>query len=173
MLGIALVMGGATPLTRAVVEYPGWGYRLSAQQIQHEFWRGGALMVLLLRYAQTLITHMTQTVMCNRLHSIEQQLARWLLLSLDRRATDSLTMTPEQIADMVGMRGENVSDAAAPLERAGLIRYACGHIQVLNRRGLERRACTCYSTFKHEFDHLLSDLPPGDQRGLLSKSQPH
>lgn len=170
VLGIALFMGGQTPLTRAVVRNAGWGYQLSAATMRDEFNRGGAFMVLMLRYTQTLVAQMAQTTICNHVHSIEQQLARWLLLSLDRLASDSLTMTQELMAGMLGTPDERVPEATQPLQRAGLIRYDGGQIQVLDRRRLERRACVCYGAVKHEFDRLLSDIAPGDRRGLLRKS---
>jgi CRP-like cAMP-binding protein len=172
VLGIALFLGGETPLTRAVVKSAGWGYQLSAAQMRGEYSRGGAFMVLMLRYTQTLVGQMTQTAICNHMHSMEQQLARWLLLSLDRLASDSLTLTQELMATMLGIQGERVPAATAPLQQAGLIRYEHGHLQLLDRRKLERRACSCYTTVKRDLDRLLSDIPPGDRRGLLSKSRP-
>jgi hypothetical protein len=173
VLGIALFLGDATPLTRAVVQSAGWGYQLRAKQMHSEFARGGAFMVVMLRYTQALIAQMMQTAICNRLHSTEQQMARWLLLSLDRLASDSLTLTQELMAAMLGLRGESLPEAAAPLQQAGAISYECGHIHLLDRRKLEQRVCPCYTTVKKEFDRLLSDIPPGDRRGLLSKSKAH
>jgi CRP-like cAMP-binding protein len=173
VLGIALFLGGETPLTGAVVQSAGWGYQLPAKQMHSEYGRSGAFMVLMLRYTQTLITQMMQTAICNRLHSTEQQLARWLLLSMDRLASDSLTMTQELMAAMLGMQVHRVPEATAPLQEAGLIRYEGGRIQLLDRRKLEQRACPCYTTVKQEFDRLLSDIPPGAQQGLLSKSRLH
>jgi CRP-like cAMP-binding protein len=172
LLGIALFMGGETTPSRAVVQSAGWGYKLKAHLMKSEFKRGGPLMNLLLRYTQALITQMTQTAVCNRHHSIEQQLCRWLLLSLDRLSSDSLTMTQDLIANMLGVRREGVTEAAGKLQRAGYIRYSRGHITVLDRPGLEKRVCECYEVVKLEFDRLLSDIPPGDPRGVLGKSMP-
>ena len=172
LLGIALFMGGETTPSRAVVQSAGWGYRLKAHLIKAEFRRSGPFMNLLLRYTQALITQMTQTAVCNRHHSIEQQLCRWLLLSLDRLTGDSLTMTQDLIANMLGVRREGVTEAAGKLQRAGYIRYSRGHITVLDRPGLEKRVCECYEVVKLEFDRLLSAIPPGDPRGVLGKSMP-
>jgi CRP-like cAMP-binding protein len=172
LLGIALFMGGETTPSRAVVQSAGWGYKLKAHLMKAEFKRGGPLMNLLLRYTQALITQMTQTAVCNRHHSIEQQLCRWLLLSLDRLSGDSLTMTQDLIANMLGVRREGVTEAAGKLQRAGYIRYSRGHITVLDRPGLEKRVCECYAVVKLEFDRLLTDIPPGDPRGVLGKSMP-
>lgn len=170
LLGIALFMGGETTPSRAVVQSAGWGYRLKAHLMQTEFKRSGPVMHLLLRYTQALITQMTQTAVCNRHHSIEQQLCRWLLLSLDRLSSDSLTMTQDLIANMLGVRREGVTEAAGKLQRAGYIRYSRGHITVLDRPGLEKRVCECYEVVKIEFDRLLSTIPPGDPHGVLGKS---
>lgn len=170
LLGIALFMGGETTPSRAVVQSAGWGYRLNAHVMRNEFNRSGPLMHLLLRYTQALITQMTQTAVCNRHHSIEQQLCRWLLLSLDRLSSDSLTMTQDLIANMLGVRREGVTEAAGKLQRAGYISYARGHITVLNRPGLEKRVCECYRVVKVEFDRLLSSIPPGDPEGVLGRS---
>jgi CRP-like cAMP-binding protein len=172
LLGIALFMGGETTPSRAVVQSAGWGYKLKSHLMKSEFKRGGPLMTLLLRYTQALITQMTQTAVCNRHHSIEQQLCRWLLLSLDRLSSDSLTMTQDLIANMLGVRREGVTEAAGKLQRAGYIRYSRGHITVLDRPGLEMRVCECYAVVKLEFDRLLSDIPPGDPCGVLGKSMP-
>jgi CRP-like cAMP-binding protein len=172
VLGIALFMGGQTTPSRAVVQSAGWGYRLKAHLMQSEFKRSGPLMALLLRYTQALITQMTQTAVCNRHHSIEQQLCRWLLLSLDRLSTDSLSMTQDLIANMLGVRREGVTEAAGKLQRAGYIRYARGNITVLDRPGIEQRVCECYRVVKLEFDRLLSSIPPGDPDGVLGKSMP-
>jgi CRP-like cAMP-binding protein len=158
ILGIALFMGGETTPSRAVVQSAGYGYRLEAQLLKQEFNRAGAgLHLLLLRYTQALITQMAQTAVCNRHHSVEQQLCRWLLLSLDRLSTDELTMTQELIANMLGVRREGVTEAAGNLQRAGLIRYSRGHIKVLDRSRLEQEVCECYAVVKKEFDRLLSD----------------
>jgi CRP-like cAMP-binding protein len=162
ILGIALFMGGETTPSRAVVQSAGHGYRLEAQLLKQEFNRTGAMMQLLLRYTQALITQMAQTAVCNRHHSVEQQLCRWLLLSLDRLSTQELTMTQELIANMLGVRREGVTEAAGSLQRAGVIRYSRGRIKVLNRPRLEKEVCECYAVVKKEFDRLLSDIPLGD-----------
>jgi len=159
IVGISLFMGGDTTPSRAVVRSAGHGYRLKAALLQQEFNRGGAVMRLLLRYTQSLITQMTQTAVCNRHHSVEQQLCRALLLSLDRMPGNSLTMTQELIASMLGVRREGVTEAAGNLQRAGLIRYSRGHIDVLDRPGLERDVCECYAVVKVEYDRLMSDIP--------------
>ena len=158
VLGISLFMGGETTPSRAVVQSAGEGYRLSATLLKQEFNRAGPLMRLLLRYTQALITQMAQTAVCNRHHSVEQQLCRWLLLSLDRLSGNELTMTQELIADMLGVRREGVTEAAGKLQRAGLIEYSRGHIKVLNRPGLEKRVCECYQVVKTEFDRLLPSM---------------
>ncbi len=162
ILGISLFMGGDTTPSRAVVQSAGYGYRLKAQLLKDEFNRAGPVLRLLLRYTQALITQMAQTAVCNRHHTLEQQLCRWLLLCLDRLESDELTMTQELIANMLGVRREGVTEAAGKLQRAGLIRYSRGHIQVTNRAGLERETCECYAVVKKEFDRLLSDIPLGD-----------
>ncbi len=170
ILGISLFMGGETTPGRAVVQSAGHGYRLKAQLLKDEFNRAGPVLRLLLRYTQALITQMTQTAVCNRHHAIEQQLCRWLLLSLDRLSTDSLTMTQELIANMLGVRREGVTEAAGNLQRAGLIRYSRGHIEVLDRPGLEKSVCECYAVVKREFDRLLADIPNGDPFHVLGRS---
>ena len=159
VLGIALFMGGETTPSRAVVQSAGFGYRLKAQILKQEFNRAGPVMHLLLRYTQALITQMTQTAVCNRHHSVEQQLCRWLLLSLDRLSSDALTMTQELIANMLGVRREGVTEAAGKLQRDGLIRYTRGRIEVLDRPGLEKAVCECYAVVKKEDDRLLVDFP--------------
>ena len=159
ILGISLFMGGETTPSRAVVQSAGFGYRLKAPLLKQEFNRAGPVLRLLLRYTQALITQMAQTAVCNRHHSIEQQLCRWLLLSLDRLSSNSLKMTQELIANMLGVRREGVTEAAGNLQRAGLIRYNRGHIDVLDRPGLEQAVCECYAVVKVEFDRLLSDIP--------------
>jgi CRP-like cAMP-binding protein len=156
ILGISLFMGGETTPSRAVVQSAGFGYRLKAQILKREFNRAGRLLQLLLRYTQALITQMAQTAVCNRHHSVEQQLCRWLLLSLDRLASNELIMTQELIANMLGVRREGVTEAAGRLQRAGLIRYGRGRIQVLDRRGLEKAVCECYRVVKTEVDRLLA-----------------
>jgi CRP-like cAMP-binding protein len=162
ILGISLFMGGETTPSRAVVQSAGFGYRLRAPLLKEEFNRAGPVLRLLLRYTQALITQMTQTAVCNRHHSVEQQLCRWLLLSIDRLSADSLSMTHELIANMLGVRREGVTASAAKLQRAGLIRYNRGHIDVLDRPGLEKAVCECYAVVKAEFDRLLSDIPRTD-----------
>jgi CRP-like cAMP-binding protein len=170
VLGIALFMGGETTPSRAVVQSAGYGYRLRAQLLKDEFNRAGPMMHLLLRYTQALITQMAQTAVCNRHHSVEQQLCRWLLLSLDRLSTHELTMTQELIANMLGVRREGVTEAAGKLQRAGLIRYSRGRITVLDRPRLEHEVCECYGVVKKEFDRLLSEIPGGDPFGSLGKA---
>ena len=155
MLGISLFMGGETTPSHAVVQSAGYGVRLKAQSLKQEFARFGPMMHLLLRYTQALITQMAQTAVCNRHHSVDQQLCRWLLLSLDRLATNELSMTQELIANMLGVRREGVTEAAGKLQEAGLIRYNRGRITVLDRPGLEARSCECYQVVKTEFDRLL------------------
>lgn len=163
IVGISLFMGGQTTPSRAVVRSAGHGYRLKAPLLMREFNRGGAVLRLLLRYTQSLITQMTQTAVCNRHHSVEQQLCRALLLSLDRMPGNSLTMTQELIASMLGVRREGVTEAAGNLQRAGLIRYSRGHIDVLDRAGLEKTVCECYAVVKVEYDRLMSDIPRGQE----------
>ena len=155
LVGIALFMGGESTPSRAVVQSAGDAYRLSSKVLKREFEAGGALQHLLLRYTQALITQMAQTAVCNRHHSIEQQLCRWLLLSLDRLPTNELTMTQELIANMLGVRREGVTEAAGKLQDAGLIHYSRGRITIVNRPKLEKRVCECYAVVKKEFDRLL------------------
>jgi CRP-like cAMP-binding protein len=155
VVGIALFMGGETTPSRAVVQSAGQGYRLRAPAIKDEFNRSGPVMHLLLRYTQALITQMAQTAVCNRHHSLDQQLCRWLLLSLDRLNSNELVMTQELIANMLGVRREGVTEAALKLARLGLIRYARGHITVLDRSALEGRVCECYAVVKNEYNRLL------------------
>ncbi|WP_338415063.1 Crp/Fnr family transcriptional regulator [uncultured Sphaerotilus sp.] len=155
LVGISLFMGGDSTPSRAVVQSAGFGYRLKAALMKDEFDRAGPVMHLLLRYTQALITQMAQTAVCNRHHSLDQQLCRWLLLSLDRLDSHELVMTQELIANMLGVRREGVTEAALKLQAAGLIRYARGHISVLDRPGLETRTCECYAVVKHEYDRLL------------------
>jgi CRP-like cAMP-binding protein len=159
IVGISLFMGGNTTPSRAVVRSAGHAYQLKAPLLQQEFNRGGAVLRLLLRYTQSLMTQMTQTAVCNRHHSVEQQLCRALLLSLDRMSGNSLTMTQELIASLLGVRREGVTEAAGNLQRAGLIRYSRGHIEVLDRPGLEKAVCECYEVVKIEYDRLMSDIP--------------
>ncbi len=155
VIGIALFMGGGSTPSRAVVQSAGTGFRLSAQTIKDDFSRAGPVMRLMLRYIQALITQMAQTAVCNRHHSLDQQLCRWLLLSLDRLTGNELVMTQELIANMLGVRREGVTEAALKLQRAGLISYVRGHITVLDRPGLERRTCECYAVVKNEYNRLL------------------
>ncbi|MBB5204042.1 CRP-like cAMP-binding protein [Inhella inkyongensis] len=155
LVGISLFMGGETTPSRAVVQSAGQGWRLRADLLLAEFNRGGALMHLLLRYTQALITQMAQTAVCNRHHSLDQQLCRWLLLSLDRLPGSELVMTQELIANMLGVRRESVTEAAGKLDAAGLISYRRGHIQVLDRAGLEARTCECYAVVRREYARLL------------------
>jgi CRP-like cAMP-binding protein len=155
LLGISLFMGGNTTPSRAVVQSAGMAYRLKADLLKTEFARFGPTMHLFLRYTQALITQMAQTAVCNRHHSLDQQLCRWLLLSLDRLQTNDLSMTQELIANMLGVRREGVTEAAGKLQAAGLIRYSRGRITVLDRGGLEARTCECYRVVKTEYDRLL------------------
>jgi CRP-like cAMP-binding protein len=156
IVGISLFMGGGSTPSRAVVQSAGLGLRLKARALKDEFNRAGPVLHLLLRYTQALITQMAQTAVCNRHHSLDQQLCRWLLLSLDRLQGDDLVMTQELIANMLGVRREGVTESALKLQTAGLIRYARGHITVLDRAGLELRTCECYAVVKKEYDRLLS-----------------
>lgn len=158
IVGIALFMGGETMPNRAVVQSAGHGYRLKSQLLKKEFSRAGELQHLLLRYTQALLTQMAQTAVCNRHHSVDQQLCRWLLLSLDRLPSEELSMTQELIANMLGVRREGVTEAAGQLQRAGLIHYRRGHITVLDRAGLEARVCECYEVVRTEFHRLLPEI---------------
>jgi CRP-like cAMP-binding protein len=159
VVGISLFMGGESTPSRAVVQSAGQGFRLLARTIKDEFNRAGPVMHLLLRYIQALITQMSQTAVCNRHHSLDQQLCRWLLLSLDRLEGPELVMTQELIANMLGVRREGVTEGALKLQQAGLIRYSRGRITVLDRPGLEQRSCECYAVVKKEYDRLLPDQP--------------
>ena len=156
MVGISLFMGGGTTPSRAVVQSAGGAYRLDAAQIKVEFARGGALQRLLLRYTQALITQMTQTAVCNRHHVLEQQLCRWLLLSLDRLPSNELVMTQQLIANMLGVRREGVTEAAGRLQADGLISYRRGRINVLDRAKIEQRVCECYGVVRRESDRLFA-----------------
>ena len=158
LIGISLFMGGGSTPSRAVVQSAGRGFRLKARIVKDRFDKSGPLMHLFLRYTQALITQITQTAACNRHHAVEQQLCRWLLLSLDRSLGCDLSMTQELIANNLGVRREGVTEAALKLQRAGLIRYARGHIEVLDRQGLEERSCECYQVVKTEYDRLLPAL---------------
>jgi CRP-like cAMP-binding protein len=158
IVGISLFMGGESTPSRAVVQSAGQGFRLQAQLMKAEFNRATPVLHLLLRYTHALITQMAQTAACNRHHSLDQQLCRWLLLSLDRLPTNELAMTQELIANMLGVRREGVTEAALKLQESGLISYTRGHITVLNRPGLEKRTCECYAVVKREYDRLLPKL---------------
>ena len=155
VVGVSLFMGGESTTSRAVVQSDGHAYRLKAQLLKDEFFRAGPMQRLLLRYTQALLTQMAQTAVCNRHHSLDQQFCRWLLLSLDRLSSNELVMTQELIANMLGVRREGVTEAAGNVQRAGLIQYNRGRITVLDRPGLEARACECYAVVKKEFDRLL------------------
>ena len=157
VVGISLFMGGETTPSRAVVQSAGHGYRLRGDVLRKEFDGGGALQHLLLRFTQALITQMTQTAVCNRHHAVDQQLCRWLLLSLDRLPGNELVMTQELIANMLGVRREGVTEAAGKLQAEGLIRYSRGRISVLDRPQLEARVCECYAVVKKEYDRLLPE----------------
>jgi CRP-like cAMP-binding protein len=156
LIGIALFMGGETTPSRAIVQSAGHAYRLIGRQLKEEFHRNGRMQLLLLRYTQALITQMAQTAVCNRHHSVDQQLCRWLLLSLDRLSSNKLTMTQDLIANMLGVRREGVTEAAGKLQKLGVIRYSRGHITVLDREKLERLSCECYAVVKKETDRLLA-----------------
>jgi CRP-like cAMP-binding protein len=157
LVGVSLFMGGESTPSRAVVQSAGHGYRLKAQSMKDEFNRAGPVLHLVLRYTQALITQMAQTAACNRHHTLDQQLCRWLLLSLDRLRANELAMTQELIANMLGVRREGVTEAANKLQQAGLISYARGHITVLDRASLEKRTCECYAVVKREYDRLLPE----------------
>ncbi|AOU98071.1 Crp/Fnr family transcriptional regulator [Acidihalobacter yilgarnensis] len=161
VVGISLFMGGESTTSRAVVQSAGQGFRINARLLMLEFSRGGPVLHLLLRYTQALITQMGQTAVCNRHHSLDQQLCRWLLLSLDRLQSNNLMMTQDLIANMLGVRREGVTEAAGKLQQAGLIKYHRGHITVLDRAALEQRVCECYAVVKREYDRLLP------QQGLI------
>jgi CRP-like cAMP-binding protein len=155
LIGIALFMGGETTPSRAIVQSAGHAYRLDGRMFKEEFHRNGSMQLLLLRYTQALITQMAQTAVCNRHHSVDQQLCRWLLLSLDRLSSNQLIMTQELIANMLGVRREGVTEAAGKLDKLGVIRYARGQITVLDRPKLEQLCCECYAVVKRESDRLL------------------
>ena len=156
LIGVALFMGGETTPNRALVQSAGYAYRLEGQRLKDEFHRNGGLQLLLLRYTQTLITQMAQTAVCNRHHSVDQQLCRWLLLSLDRLSSNELVMTQELIANMLGVRREGVTEAAGKLQKLAVIRYSRGRIKVLDRPKLEQLCCECYSVVKTESDRIES-----------------
>ncbi|MBN8429139.1 MAG: Crp/Fnr family transcriptional regulator [Xanthomonadales bacterium] len=169
IVGVSLFMGGESTPSRAVVQSAGTAYRLNGQRLKDEFDRHGELLVLLLRYTQALLTQMAQTAVCNRHHSIDQQLCRWLLLSLDRLPSNELTMTQELIANMLGVRREGVTDAAGKLQKLGVIEYSRGHIKVLDRHKLEELSCECYAVVKQESDRLLSYVPARSRLQLQSR----
>ena len=156
-IGVALFMGGATTTNRAIVQSAGTAYRLTRRRLKQEFERHGEMLHILLRYTQALITQMAQTAVCNRHHSLDQQLCRWLLLSLDRLASNKLNMTQELIANMLGVRREGVTDAAGKLQKLGVIQYSRGKITVLDRPHLEALSCECYEVVKKETDRLLPE----------------
>jgi CRP-like cAMP-binding protein len=160
VVGVSIFMGGETTPSRAVVQSAGTAYRLPGQMIKDEFIRGGAMQHLMLRYTQSLITQMAQTAVCNRHHSVDQQLCRWLLLSIDRLPSPEITMTQELIANMLGVRREGVTEAAGKLQKAGVISYRRGHISVLDRPRLEAMSCECYEVVRRETARLLPIVPP-------------
>jgi CRP-like cAMP-binding protein len=168
VLGVSLFLGGNTTPNRAIVQTAGHGYQLKARILKAEFDRGEVLQHLLLRYTQALITQISQTAVCNRHHAVEQQLCRWLLLTLDRLPSNDLTMTQELIAGMLGVRREGITEAAGHLQQAGCIRYRRGHISVLDRAGLEARVCECYAVVKKEHDRLLNDVRNRQELPLTS-----
>ena len=157
IVGVSLFMGGETTPSRAVVQSAGYAYQMKGQLLKDEFRRAGLMQNLLLRYTQALLTQMAQTAVCNRHHSLDQQLCRWLLLSLDRLPSSELVMTQDLIANMLGVRREGVTEAAGNVQKAGLIAYRRGRITVLDRAGLEARACECYAVVKKEFERLLPE----------------
>ena len=161
LIGVALFMGGETTPSRAIVQSAGFAYRLIGQLLKEEFHRNGGMQLLLLRYTQALLTQMAQTAVCNRHHSVDQQLCRWLLLSLDRLSSNKLSMTQELIANMLGVRREGVTDAAGKLQKLGVIQYARGRITVLDRPKLEKLCCECYAVVKKETDRLLPQALAG------------
>ncbi|QNI02785.1 Crp/Fnr family transcriptional regulator [Halomonas sp. SH5A2] len=156
VVGVSLFMGGETTPSRAIVQSAGEAYRLKGRLLKYEFYRAGSMQRLMLRYTQALLTQMAQTAVCNRHHSLDKQLCRWLLLSLDRLPGNELFMTQELIANMLGVRREGVTESAGKLQRAGLITYHRGHITVIDRQGLEDRVCECYAVVKCEYDRLLT-----------------
>ena len=172
IIGISLFLGGDTTPSSAVVQTAGQAYRLERRLLKQEFERAGLFQRLLLRYTQALMTQMAQTAACNRHHSLEQQLCRWLLLTLDRAATRELIMTQELVASMLGVRREGVTEAAGKLQRVGLISYRRGHIAVVDRVGLERQACECYGVLKKELSRLLSDVRYRQEATGLEPSAP-
>ena len=172
VVGVSLFMGGDTTPSSAVVLTAGHAYRLASRLVKQEFLRAGALQRLLLRYTQALITQMAQTTACNRHHSVEQQLCRWLLSTLDRLPGNELVVTQQLVASMLGVRREGITEAAGKLQQDGIIRYRRGHIAVLDRSGLEARACQCYAVVKKELDRLLSDVRPRNGVHLVADRLP-
>jgi len=172
LIGVALFMGGESTPSRAVVQSAGTAYRLPARRLKDEFHRYGELQLLLLRYTQSLITQMCQTAVCNRHHSVEQQLCRWLLLSLDRLPNNHLAMTQELAANMLGVRREGITDAAGKLQKLGVIEYRRGHVTVLDRPRLEELSCECYAVVRKETDRLLPRLPPPLAGSIQEVSEP-
>lgn len=166
-IGVALFMGGETTTNRAIVQSGGFAYRLTGKRLKQEFERHGEMLHILLRYTQALLTQMAQTAVCNRHHTVDQQLCRWLLLSLDRLSSDRLTMTQELIANMLGVRREGVTDAAGKLQKLGVIYYRRGQITVLDRPHLERLCCECYAVVKKESDRLLPVRAMGGPKGRM------
>ncbi len=156
-VGVSIFMGGQSTLSSSVVQSAGKSYRIKAQAILEEFGKAGPMMHLFLRYTQALITQMSQTAVCNRHHTLDQQFCRWLLLSLDRLTSNDLVMTQELISNMLGVRREGVTEAALKVQKAGLISYSRGHIKILDRKGLEHRTCECYQVVKTEYERLLPD----------------
>ena len=174
IVGISLFMGGETSNRRTVVESAGHAYRVKGRVLRDEFYRADALRNILLRYTQAVLTQMAQTAVCNRHHSLDQQFCRWLLSRLDRMSTNALTITQDLIANMLGVRRESITEAAGNLQKAGLIEYRRGHITVLNRAGLQARACECYAVVKKEFDRLLPEgiAPQSGRSGAVSLEVP-
>lgn len=170
VVGVSLFMGGETTPSRAIVQSAGDAYRLPKQLLKDEFYRAGPMQKLLLRYTQALLTQMAQTAVCYRHHSVDKQLCRWLLLSLDRQDSNELSMTQELIANMLGVRREGVTEAAGKLQKAGLIEYRRGHITVLDRAGLEERVCECYGVVRKEFDRLLPHVATEPSHRLFAGS---
>jgi len=171
LIGIALFMGGETTPSRAIVQSAGYAYRLAGQRLKEEFHRNGDMNLLMLRYAQALLTQMAQTAVCNRHHTVDQQLCRWLLQSLDRLPSNTLIMTQELIANMLGVRREGVTEAASRLQKLGVVLYSRGKITVLDRPKLEQLCCECYAVVKRETDRLLP-APPGLLRSAGSEQPP-
>jgi CRP-like cAMP-binding protein len=169
LVGVALFMGGESTPSRAIVQSKGCAYRLSSRRLKDEFRRQGQMQLLLLRYTQSLLTQMAQTAVCNRLHSVDQQLCRWLLLSLDRLSSNQLSMTQELIANMLGVRREGVTIAAAKLQKLGVIRYSRGIVTILDRQKLEQLCCECYAVVKRETDRLR---PKGRLKELMARAIP-